>query len=104
MAKHDYKYEGVGYNGPHLAAMPFDKFKEEVKHNFTEGPNPDERIKALYDGLKKKYPTAGQPAKFVAPKDEAEAAKPLSERETEEPKAVAAPVTTSEPPKGDNQK
>lgn len=93
MGKKDFKYEGVGYNGPHLAAMPLDAFKKEVGHHFKEGPNPDARMGDLYDKLVKKYPhAASKSTTFVAPKTDEEAAKPLDQRE--EPKAPVPDAVT----------
>lgn len=50
----DFKYEQVGYNGPHLANLDFEAFKKEVAHHFT-GDKVDERIKGLYDAIQAKY-------------------------------------------------
>jgi hypothetical protein len=94
MAKQDFKYEGVGYNGPHLAAMPFDLFKKQVEHHFQTGEAREERIKDLYDKIQKKYPQAQKvgAGKWTPPATDAEAAKPLDEREE---KAVDVKPVTS---------
>lgn len=92
MAKQDFKYEGVGYNGPHLAAMPFEKFKVEVEHHFKSGSNAEERMKDLYDKIQKKYPqTAKAGIKWTAPATEEEAAKALEDREDRPVETKAQP-------------
>ena len=45
------KYKGIGFNGPHLAAMPFDQFSKEIAHQLNEDEQKD-----LYGLLQLKYP------------------------------------------------
>jgi hypothetical protein len=45
------KYKGIGFNGPHLAAMPFEQFSKEVAHQLNEAEQKD-----CYDLLQLKYP------------------------------------------------
>lgn len=49
------KYKGIGFNGPHLAAMPFNKFSKEIAHQLNE-----EEQKDLYGLLQLKYPGAAK--------------------------------------------
>jgi len=44
------KYKGIGFNGPHLAAMPYKQFEKEVSHQLTK-----EEAKELYGLLQLKY-------------------------------------------------
>jgi hypothetical protein len=50
----NFSFNGVGYNGPHLAAMTFEKFKKEIAHHHT-GPDADKAMKQLYDLLQETY-------------------------------------------------
>lgn len=45
------KYKGIGFNGPHLAAMPFDQFSKEIAHQLNEAEQKD-----LHSLLQLKYP------------------------------------------------
>lgn len=45
------KYKGIGFNGPHLAKMPFDQFSNEIAHQLNEAEQKD-----LYELLQLKYP------------------------------------------------
>lgn len=45
------KYKRIGFNGPHLAAMPFDKFSKEIQHQLNEAEQKD-----FYSLLQLKYP------------------------------------------------
>jgi hypothetical protein len=45
------KYKGIGFNGPHLAAMPFEQFSKEVAHQLNEAEQKD-----CYSLLQLKYP------------------------------------------------
>ena len=47
------KYKGIGFNGPHLAAMPFEQFSKEVGHQLNEAEQKD-----CYSLLQLKYPGA----------------------------------------------
>ena len=38
------KYKGIGFNGPHLAAMPYKQFDKEVSHQLTK-----DEAKELYN-------------------------------------------------------
>lgn len=60
----DFKFDGIGFNGPHLAKMPFDKFLAEVKHHWPED-EATAKAKELYAELQKKWPAAAAPP--VAP-------------------------------------
>ena len=44
------KYNGIGFNGPHLAAMPYEKFEKEVSHHLNEA-----QAKDLYGLLQIQY-------------------------------------------------
>lgn len=56
----DYKYDGIGFNGPHLAKMDFPQFKKEVSHHF-EGSDADAKMQDLHGKMKAKF--LPQPAK-----------------------------------------
>lgn len=45
------KYKRIGFNGPHLAAMPFDRFSKEIGHQLNEAEQKD-----FYSLLQLKYP------------------------------------------------
>jgi hypothetical protein len=45
------KYKRIGFNGRHLAAMPFDQFSKEIAHQLNEAEQKD-----LYGLLQLKYP------------------------------------------------
>lgn len=47
------KYKGIGFNGPHLAAMPFEQFSKEVAHQLNDAEQKD-----CYSLLQLKYPGA----------------------------------------------
>ena len=46
----NFPYKGIGFNGPHLAAMPFDQFSKEISHQLTEDEQKD-----LYSLLQIQY-------------------------------------------------
>lgn len=54
----DFKYDGIGFNGPHLAKMSYPAFREKVKHHF-EGPDGEAKMTELHAKLVEKWP---QPA------------------------------------------
>jgi hypothetical protein len=49
------KYKGIGFNGPHLAAMPFDQFSKEIAHQLNETEQKD-----CYNLLQLKYPVVAK--------------------------------------------
>lgn len=54
-ASDNYTYDGVGYNGPHLAKMDYPQFKKEVSHHFT-GDDAETKMQELHGKLKAKFP------------------------------------------------
>lgn len=57
----DFKFEGIGFNGPHLAKMSFPDFKKEVQHNFT-GSDGEAKMAQLHEQLTKRWPQPAIPA------------------------------------------
>lgn len=52
------KYEGIGFNGPHLANFRLDKFKEEIKHTGLS----DDQICELHTLIRLKYGNDQKPS------------------------------------------
>ncbi len=57
-----FPFEGIGFNGPHLAKMNLEKLTEEIKHHFPGADGPA-KIKELYGLLQEKY---NKPAPIAA--------------------------------------
>lgn len=62
----DFKYDGVGYNGPHLAKMDYPQFKKEVNHHF-QGADAETKMQDLHAKLKAKFLPVAKPADPVSP-------------------------------------
>lgn len=71
MAKTDFKYNGIGFNGPHLAKMNYDEFEKHEKHHFADAngvlqPDGKLQMQELHTKLREKWPQAAAPAAATA--------------------------------------